>query len=383
MSSKYESLGVDVDKKGVEALKRVTDDLFPDSFCSVVKDPTNPDWGIVLHVDGAGTKPIVSYLLYREKDDYESFRSLATDIIAMNVDDAACVGGLPVAFSDYVAINPFKVPKLKLLNDLANGFSETFSNLRTNGISILFSGGETADLPDLVRTFDISGMVMAKVKLSNVITGRDVSPDDVIVGLRSGGKSRYEKVENSGIMCNGLTLARHCLLNKEYLERYPEICYEGTKGYYGRFKVDSFIPELDMTIGEALSSPTRIYLPIILEVLKGVEVKAIIHNTGGGLTKCLRIGKNIGYIKDNLPKPDPIFQLIKDESREDPRNLYRVFNMGIGLEMVVRKGDEEKVLKASEKFKVDAQVIGRCEKSREGNSVVIISEYGKLEYSAR
>jgi phosphoribosylformylglycinamidine cyclo-ligase len=380
MSSEYEKLGVDVGKKGVECLKKITDDLFPEAFSPVIGDPLHSDWGIVLHTDGAGTKPVVSYIYYKETGERKFFETLADDVVAMNVDDAVCVGGVPIAFSDYVAVNPFKVPKQELLESLAEGFSRVFSMLRENGAGLLFSGGETADLPDIVRTFDISGIVVARVELSKVITGKNISPGDIIVGLRSGGKARYEERENSGIMCNGLTLARHCLLINEYLKKYPETYFEGVKGYYGRFKIDSFVDELGMTVGEALLSPTRIYLPVILEILKKVEVKAIIHNTGGGLTKCLRIGRNIKYIKDNLPEPDPIFKLIQAESREEPRNMYRSFNMGIGLEIVVKKGDEDRVIDVAEKFKTGAQVIGRCEKSEEGNSVIIVSKYGKFEY---
>jgi len=382
MSSKYEELGVDVKKKGVEFLKRITDDIFPEAFSSVVEDPLNPGWGIILHTDGAGTKPLVSYIYYKETGENKFFETLADDVVAMNVDDAACVGGLPIAFSDYIAVNPFRVPKQELLKSLAKGFSRVFSMLRENGIKILFSGGETADLPDIVRTFDLSGTVLAKVELSKVITGRNILPGDVIVGLRSGGKSTYEEKENSGIMCNGITLARHCLLAKEYLIKYPEIGSE-VKGYYGRFKIDSFVDELGMSIGEALLSPTRIYLPIVLEVIKKVEVKAIIHNTGGGLTKCLKVGKNIRFVKDNLPKPDPIFKLIQTESKESLENMYRSFNMGIGLEIIVKKGEEDKIMDISEKFHVGAQVIGRCEKSPNGNSLIIISKDGKFEYHVK
>ncbi|MCX8183703.1 MAG: AIR synthase-related protein [Crenarchaeota archaeon] len=381
MTSRYEELGVDVSKKGVELLKKITDDLFPEAFSPVVKDSLNPGWGIVLHTDGAGTKPVVSYVYYKETGEEELFETLADDVVAMNVDDAACVGGVPAAFSDYVAVNPFKVPKQELLKSLAKGFSRVFSRLKENRVEILFSGGETADLPDIVRTFDVSGTVMARVELSKVITGGGISPGDIIVGLRSGGKSTFDEKENSGIMCNGITLARHCLLSKEYLNKYPEIGSEA-KGYYGRFKIDSFVDELNMSIGEALLSPTRIYLPIILEVLKRVKVKAIIHNTGGGLTKCLKIGRNIRYVKDNLPEPDPIFRLIQAESRETLRNMYRSFNMGIGLEMIVEKGCEDTVVDISEKFHVGAQVIGRCEKSSGGNSLTVISKEGRFEYQA-
>jgi phosphoribosylformylglycinamidine cyclo-ligase len=218
------------------------------------------------------------------------------------------------------------------------------------------------------------------VKLNDIVTGAEISPGDPIVGLRSSGKSKYEKYENSGIMCNGLTLARHCLLSKMYVEKYPEVRSPEVKDYFGRFKLDTSVPELGMSVGEALLSPTRIYLPIALEVLKKTRVKAMVHNTGGGLTKSLRIGNNIKYIKNNLPEPDPIFKLILSECKEEPREIYRSFNMGIGFEIIVEKGSEDEVLSISEKFGVEAQVIGYCEKSSIGNSVVIESKFGKFMY---
>jgi phosphoribosylformylglycinamidine cyclo-ligase len=379
-SSKYSALGVDISKKGIEALKAIVDNLFPGSFCSIVRDPDFPDTGIVLHEDGVGTKSIVAYLYYKETGEKKWFETLATDVVAMNVDDVACVGGVPLVFSDYIAINPFKVNKEDLLSSLASGFSSVFSTLESLGFKVLFGGGETADLPDIVRTFDLSGSLVARVKLNDIVTGAEISPGDPIVGLRSSGKSKYEKYENSGIMCNGLTLARHCLLSKMYVEKYPEVSSPEVKDYFGRFKLDTSIPELGMSVGEALLSPTRIYLPIALEVLKKTRVKAMVHNTGGGLTKSLRIGNNIKYIKNNLPEPDPIFKLILSECKEEPREIYRSFNMGIGFEIIVEKGSEDEVLSISEKFGVEAQVIGYCEKSSIGNSVVIESKFGKFMY---
>lgn len=376
----YGSLGVDVSKRGINALKKITSDLFPGSFCSVVRHPSDSERGIILHEDGAGSKPIISYICYRETGDARWFEPLATDVIAMNVDDVVCIGGIPIAFSDYIALNPFAVRKQDLLGWLAKGFEKTFSMLRSLKIDVLFSGGETADLPDVVRTFDISGTVYGEVELEKVITGERISPGDAIVGLRSGGGCSYEQVKNSGLMCNGITLARHSLLRREYLRKYPEIGSKEVKGYNGRFRVDSHLPELGMTVGEALLSPTRIYLPIALEVLKNVDVKAMVHNTGGGLTKCKHLGQKILYIKDNLPKPEPIFTLIQHESKADWREIYQDLNMGVGFEIIVGKGEEESVIKASEKFGVGAQVIGRCERSTSGNTVLIRSSFGKFKY---
>jgi phosphoribosylformylglycinamidine cyclo-ligase len=380
LPSRYESLGVDVSKKGIEYLRAITDDLFPEAFCSVVRHPSDSKKGIILHEDGAGSKPLVSYLCYKETGDCKWFEPLAADVIAMNVDDVICVGGIPHAFSDYVALNGFMIDKEDLLVGLAGGFSRTFSNLLSAGTQILFSGGETADLPDIVRTFDVSGTVYAEVQLSKIVTSKNIAPGDLIVGLRSGGRSKYETKENSGLMCNGVTLARHSLLCPDYKQKYPEVGSERAKGYTGHFKLDSEPQELDVTVAEALLSPSRIFLPVALEVLKNGKVNAMVHNTGGGLTKCKRLGRNIRFVKDKLPKADPIFELIQGESTEEWRDMYREFNMGIGFEFIVPKGEVEPVLKASKKYGIEARVIGYCEKSPSGNSVLIKSEHGKFDY---
>ncbi|MEN3051712.1 MAG: AIR synthase related protein [Candidatus Methanosuratincola petrocarbonis] len=376
--SKYYELGVDVDKKGISSIKRLTDDLFPDAFCSVVRDPSHPESGLILHEDGAGSKPIISYIYFKETGDYGWFSGLAQDVLAMNLDDVVCVGGTPIAFSDYVALNTMRLEREALLSSLASGFSQTFGILGRQGCSVLFCGGETADLPDIIRTLDVSGTVFGRVDLKSMITGSEISPGDVVVGIRSGGRCSYEDRENSGIMCNGISLARHSLLRNEYYRKYPEIGHEGSKGYYGRFRIDDDLPDLGMTIGEALLSPTRIFLPIVLEILERVPVKALVHNTGGGLTKSLRLGKDILYIKDCLPDPDPVFRLIGEESRESPREMCRNYNMGIGMEVVVGRGHEEEVIRSAEKFKVGAQVIGRCERSNGSNAVLI--RRGSEEY---
>jgi phosphoribosylformylglycinamidine cyclo-ligase len=378
--SRYRSLGVDVGKEGIEALRSITCDLFPSAFCSVVRHPSDPARGIILHEDGAGTKPIVSYICYRETGEAKWFQSLATDVVAMNIDDVVCVGGKPIAFSDYIALNPFTVRKQDLLGWLARGFDKTFATLKSLEIDILFSGGETADLPDIVRTFDVSGTVYGEVELDKAITGAKISPGDVIVGLRSGGRCSYEEGSNSGLMCNGITLARHSLLRRDYLRKYPEIGSKEVKGYFGRFTVDTKVPDLGMSVGEALLSPARIYLPIALKVLKSVDVKGMVHNTGGGMTKCKRLGRKIRYLKDSLPEPDPIFRLIRRESKADWREMYQDFNMGVGFEVIVGKGDEDAVIDASEKFGVGAQVIGRCERFPSGNAVLIRTGFGKFEY---
>ncbi|MGQ9760231.1 MAG: AIR synthase related protein [Candidatus Methanomethylicaceae archaeon] len=380
---RYESLGVDAKKKGIGAFAPLIRELFPGSFCPILRHPLDSRKGIVLHEDGAGTKPIVSYLYWRETGDPKYFETLAKDVIAMNVDDVVCVGATPLAISDYVALNPFTVNKGDLLISLAKGFSSVLEEVASSGLQISFCGGETAELPDIVRTFDVSGTVYAEVTLSDVITGKEISPGDVIVGIRSGGICRSERTPNSGLMCNGITLARHALLSSDYSKKYPEVKSEEVEGYTGRFKIDYYHPDLGMTVGEALLSPTRVYAPLIMEILKvGTGIKALVHNTGGGLTKCLRIGSGILYVKDNLPEPDPIFTLIKEEGRVSWEEMYKVFNMGVGMDVVVDKGGLEKVLGVCEKFKVGAQPIGRCERATHGNFLVISSRFGEFAYGA-
>ena len=381
-SDRYASLGVDVHKRGVASFKRIIDELLPGSFCPVIKHPLDPSKGIILHEDGAGSKPIVSYLLYKENGDPGYFKNLVRDVVAMNVDDVICVGATPMAISDYIALNPFTLNKEELLSAIADGFSEVLQELRHAGFELCFCGGETAELPDIIRTFDISCTVYAEVPLKYVITGSQISPGDVIIGIRSGGKSSLETRENSGLMCNGITLARHVLLSGEYPKKYPEIVSPEVKGYSGRFKLDSYLDELGMTVGEALASPTRIYMPLILEILRKAEVKALIHNTGGGLTKCLRVGRGVAYIKDRLPEPDPIFRLIQREGKIDWREMYQVFNMGVGMEVIVDKGHLQNVIDVCEKFGVGAQPIGRCERSSSGNSLLINSNLGSFSFFA-
>ena len=379
--SKYGSLGVDVEKRGIDRLKALTNDLFPQSFCTVTRHPTREGVGAILHADGAGTKPIVAYLYYKETGSPRAFSGLAQDVVAMNVDDIVCVGGTPLILSDYIALNPFTLEREALLGGLADGFKAVLSSLAGQGHPILFGGGETADLPDIVRTFDVSATVYGEVGLDSVITGDSISPGDVIVGLRSGGRAKGEGRENSGIMCNGITLARHSLLSPKYLKRYPEVGSGRAGGYFGSFELSSEPDGLGMTVGEALLSPTRIYLPLARRLVAGGGVKALVHNTGGGMTKCKRLGKGIRYVKDMLPEPDPVFKLIHEGSHEGWGEMYRAFNMGIGLEVVVPGERAPEIISVSESFGIEACVIGRCDRSTSGqNTVLIKSPLGTFEY---
>jgi len=383
--SRYAEAGVDVRKRGIEVFKGFINSLFADSFCVVSEDPGLPGFGIVTHIDGAGSKPVQAYLHWRETGELGWFRGLAQDVLAMNLDDIICVGATPINFVDYIAINPIKVDKIGVLGVLGEGFKECLSLLKSLGVNILFSGGETADLPDQLRTLDIAVAMNGRVEIPKAITGYEIKPGNVIIGFRSGGRTKYERRENSGIMCNGITLARLCLMDKSYQERYPEIAeaYGGRRSYYGRFKFNDYVEELGMTVGEAILSPTRFYAPVILRVLERLKehVTGLVHNTGGGLTKCLRIGRNIHYIKDNLFEPDPIFKLIQRESGESWAVMYENYNMGVGFEVIADPEAADDIISLSEKYGLEAKVIGRCEESSEGNKLTIKSPYGVFQYS--
>ncbi|KON31292.1 hypothetical protein AC482_01285 [miscellaneous Crenarchaeota group-15 archaeon DG-45] len=375
-------MGVDVRKKGVEAFRGAVENLFPGAFCVVQRDPGDAGVGLVSHADSAGSKPVQAYLHWRETGDASWFGGLAQDVVAMNLDDILCVAAEPVAFVDYVAFNTILIDRVELLAALAKGFSGCFGALAEEGIHVLFAGGETADLPDQLRTLDVSGCIFGRVRLDRVVTGEGIAPGDAIVGLRSGGRARYEDGVNSGIMCNGLTLARSCLMEARYLERYPELAHPGRSRFTGRFRFDDRVDDLGMTVGEALLSPTRVFAPVAAAVLEkvGSAVHGMVHNTGGGQAKCLRLGGGVRYVKDRLPEADPIFRLIQREAGVGWREMYEDFNMGVGFELIVDPEAAEEVIGIAEGFGIGAQVIGQCEHSPGENSLIIDGAYGKFAY---
>lgn len=381
--SRYKDLGVDVSKKGIESFTTGIDNLVPGAFCVVHRDSYNPKLGMVVHTDSAGSKPIQAYLMYREMGEAKWFRGLAQDALAMNINDIVCVGADPVSFVDYVAFNTLVIERVKLLDALAQGFIDSKERLKKEDVSIAFAGGETADLPDLLRTLDVCVTIVGRVALNKVITGGSIKPGDIIVGMRSGGRSRLDNGDNSGIMSNGHTLARSCLLKPEYLEKYPELSHPGRGRFTGRYHIEDKIDEIDSTVGEALLSPTRFYAPLALKMLKslGSGIHAFVHNTGGGQTKILRLGKGIKYVKDTLPEPDPIFNLIQREGQINMKEMYQDFNMGIGFEALVAPSNVEEVIKISESFGVEAMTIGRCERVLGENELRINIQGKTVTYS--
>ncbi|MEM1582193.1 MAG: AIR synthase related protein, partial [Candidatus Bathyarchaeia archaeon] len=270
METKYAESGVDVKKRGIEYFKDILSSLFPNAFCVISEDPNIQGYGLVTHTDGAGSKPVQAYLHWKETGEINWFKGLAQDALAMNLDDIICVGASPINFVDYLAINPLKVDKISVIKTLSIGFKESIDVLSNLGIRLLFSGGETADLPDQLRTLDLAVTMNGRVCLSKVLDGRKIGPGNLIIGLRSGGRTIYERKENSGIMCNGLTLARLCLMRGDYREKYPEILEPlgGRRAYYGKFRIDDYLDELGMTVGEALLSPTRFYAPVVLKIME-------------------------------------------------------------------------------------------------------------------
>ncbi len=381
--SKYARLGVDVEKKGIEAFKDSVSGIYRHAFCEIHPESGMPGYGFVHHADGAGSKPVQNYLNWKETGNIEAFRGIAQDTLAMNIGDAFCVG-VPDSgsFVDYVAINGFHVPKKEVLQILADDWKELFGMLKGYNINIKFAGGETADLPDQLKTIDVSAAIYARYKLDSVITGENIKPGNVIIGLASGGQAKYEKRPSGPIMSNGLTLGRHVLMKPEYGTKYPEILEPG-KEYTGRFAPTDTVEGIDKAIGEELTKPTRIFAPVFKGAIEtfGNEINGIVFNTGSGNTKCRRVGNGIKYVKNNTPEPPAIFRLIKEEGKVSWREMFMDFNMGIGAELFVNEAVSDDVSKfIRDEFGIGAFRIGECRKTKGPNKVRMETEYGNFNY---
>ncbi|MCR6623828.1 MAG: AIR synthase-related protein [archaeon YNP-LCB-024-027] len=385
MSRIYGSMGVDASKKAVKIIESVVQSSFPYAFTNVLK--LSDGRCVTLHVDGAGSKPIIAYLVCKEFGDYSLFQHLAQDVLAMNLDDIIAVGIKPILFVDYIALNPFRLDRESVLKHIASGFSNVLKTLVELGepsksFTPLFVGGETADMPDQLMTIDVAGAVYGESDCKDIIDGTKIADGDVILGLSSFGKAKYEYTENSGIMCNGLTLARHVLLNEYYASKYPETFDPNNRlRYSGPYKLDSYVDELGMTIMEALSSPTRIYAPIIAEILSlhGDYVHGMVHITGGGFAKILKVGYGINYVTNNLPEPPPIFKLIQRICKSDWRDMYSVFNMGVGFMVIVEPSIVDSIASICEKYGVSVFNMGVVEKNFDGVNRVIV-KFGDIKF---
>jgi phosphoribosylformylglycinamidine cyclo-ligase len=385
---RYTQRGVSASKEDVhKAIQNLDKGLFPQAFCKVVPDILggDPDYCTVMHADGAGTKSSLAYIYWRETGDLSVWKGIAQDAIIMNVDDLLCIGATgPILLSSTIGRNKNLIPG-KVISTIINGTEEVLQMLRSHGMDISSTGGETADVGDIVKTIIVDSTVTARMKRSAVIDNKNIKAGDVIVGLASYGKAHYEDQYNGGMGSNGLTSARHDVFHKDYASKYPE-SFDGQVPhdlvYSGKYKVSDTIPGVDVNIGKLVLSPTRTYAPIIIEVLKQMHavIHGMVHCSGGAQTKVLHFIETLHVIKDNLFEVPPLFNLIQEQSGTDWREMYKVFNMGHRMEIYLNEKQAEQVIAISKSFAVDAQVIGRVEASPQ-KKVTIKSKMGEFVYS--
>lgn len=385
---RYTQRGVSASKEDVhKAIQNLDKGLFPQAFCKVVPDilGEDPDYCTVMHADGAGTKSSLAYIYWRETGDLSVWKGIAQDAIIMNVDDLLCIGATgPILLSSTIGRNKNLIPG-EVISTIINGTEEVLQMLRSHGMDISSTGGETADVGDIVKTIIVDSTVTARMKRSAVIDNKNIQAGDVIVGLASYGKAHYEDQYNGGMGSNGLTSARHDVFHKDYATKYPE-SFDGQVPhdlvYSGKYKVTDTIPGVDVNIGKLVLSPTRTYAPIIIELLKQMpaEIHGMVHCSGGAQTKVLHFIENLHVLKDNLFEVPPLFNLIQEQSGTEWKEMYKVFNMGHRMETYLSEQRAEQVIAISKNFGVDAQVIGRVEASPQ-KKVTIKSKLGEFVYS--
>jgi phosphoribosylformylglycinamidine cyclo-ligase len=373
--SLYSRRGVSAQKEEVhQATAGLDKGLYPFSFCKIYEDflGNDPGWINLMHADGAGTKSILAYLYWKETGDMTVWKDIARDAVAMNLDDLLCVGVYDnILFSSTIDRNKSRIPG-EVLQAIIEGTQEFFDELKTYGVSIHFLGGETADVGDLVRTIAVNGTMTARWPVSRIISNEKIAAGDLIVGISSSGKAVYEKTYNSGIGSNGLTSARHDVLESSYGHYYPEsveplldkdVIYTGTHKITDPVKTES---GEEMPVGKLLLSPTRTYAPVVKALLEKHfdQIHGMIHSSGGGQTKCLKyLPRPLRVIKDNLFKPPVIFELIRQSSGADDREMYQVFNMGQRLEIYTDPSAAGQLIEQIQVFGMEARVIGRVEES--------------------
>ncbi|MES2224424.1 MAG: AIR synthase-related protein [Patescibacteria group bacterium] len=387
-NSQYGNLGVSSDKKGVhKAIRTLDKGLFEGAFCRIFPDNLtgDVDYCLIAHADGVGTKASLGYLYWKVTGDISALANLAIDAIVMNLDDMICVGATgPFTFTQNIDRNSFTIPD-EIIEAIIVKTNEVFIDLKKrHGIDITYSGGETADVNDLVRTLTLNASMQARMRRKDVIR-TNILPGDVIVGLASFGKARYEQEYNSGIGSNGLTLARHSVFHPSYRELYPESYEEalGDKAYRGQYYVDGKLSiKPRATVGKLVLSPTRTYAPIVKAILSTVpreSIHAMIHCSGGGQTKCMGFGKKVHIVKDTLFPVPPVFSIIQDQSNETWQNMYKTFNMGHRFELYCDESTAAKIVAISKSFGVDAQIIGRVH-SAANTCLTIRSVHGEFFY---
>jgi len=385
--SKYSKRGVSSGKEDVHAaIKNIDKGLFPKAFCKIVPDFLGGDEAYcnIMHADGAGTKSSLAYVYWKETGDMSVWKGIAQDAIVMNLDDLLCVGAYNnILLSSTIGRNKYHIPG-EVISAIINGTEEVLEEMRNLGIGIWSTGGETADLGDLVRTIAVDSTVITRMKRSDVITNQNIRDTDVIVGLASSGKTTYEKEYNSGMGSNGLTSARHDVFAPYLATRYPEsldptLSYDLI--YSGRMKLTDRIEELNTDAGKLVLSPTRTYAPVIKKVLEKMrtEIHGMVHCSGGGQTKVMHFIDNMHIVKDNLFKLPPLFRIIHEQSGTAYYEMYKVFNMGHRFEIYTRRENAAEIIRIANEFNLEAQIIGHCEPS-EHKKLTIISEFGTFEY---
>jgi phosphoribosylformylglycinamidine cyclo-ligase len=388
VSDRYNQRGVSASKEDVhQAISKLDKGLFPKAFCKIVPDylANDPAYCTVMHADGAGTKSSLAYLYWKETGDLSVWKGIAQDAIIMNIDDLLCVGATDnILLSSTIGRNKNLIPG-EIISAVINGTEEILEMLRNHGLNIISTGGETADLGDLVRTIIVDSTVTVRMKRSDVISNDNIKAGDVIIGLASYGKAVYEDSYNGGMGSNGLTSARHDMFSNYYASKYPESFDKDVPAnlvYTGQYKLTDTVPGVDVNIGKLVLSPTRTYAPVIIEVLKNLrkQIHGIVHCSGGAQTKVMHFIDNLHIIKDNLFEIPPLFKLIQEQSKTDWKEMYKVFNMGHRMEIYVEEKYAEQIISISKSFGVDAKVIGRVEAATT-KQVTIKSEVGDYIYS--
>ena len=388
-SKRYAQRGVSASKEDVHnAIKSIDKGLFPKAFCKIVPDylTNSNDHCLVMHADGAGTKSSLAYMYWKETGDISVWKGIAQDALIMNIDDLICVGATDnIMLSSTIGRNKNLVPG-EVISAIINGTEELIADLAEHGIIIHSTGGETADVGDLVRTIIVDSTVTARMKRADVINNAHINAGDVIVGLASFGQATYEKEYNGGMGSNGLTSARHDVFSKYLAERYPESFDASVPSdlvYSGGKKLTDVVQDTPLDAGKLVLSPTRTYAPIvkrILEKYNSEQIHGMVHCSGGAQTKILHFVDNLHIIKDNLFAIPPLFKLIQEESGTDWKEMYQVFNCGHRLELYVDESIVEDLISISKSFNVDAQIIGRVEEASV-KKLTILSEFGQFTYT--
>ncbi len=384
---RYNLRGVSASKEDVHnAIKNVDKGIFPKAFCKIIPDILggDPEWCNIMHADGAGTKSSLAYAYWRETGDLSVWKGIAQDALIMNIDDLLCVGATDnILVSSTIGRNKNLIPG-EVISAIINGTEEILAQLRELGVGIYSTGGETADVGDLVRTIIVDSTVTCRMRRSDVIDNANIKGGDVIVGLASFGQATYETKYNGGMGSNGLTSARHDVFSKYLAEKYPETFDAAVPSdlvYSGSKKLTDTIEGSPIPAGELVLSPTRTYAPVIKKLLQEMrpDIDGMVHCTGGAQTKVLHFVENKHVIKDNLFPIPPLFELIQKESGTPWSEMYKVFNMGHRMEIYVRPEAAGKVIEIANSFGIAAQIVGRVEEAP-ANKLTITSEYGTFEY---